>query len=228
MKTIILALLTSLPLWAITPENSIKQLEGINQTPTEVNCAEVAHELYKPVDALKDINTGKLTFLGRSLFPGNDQNYTCVYKSETAYVLYNNCLSSKKESSATDIEVISFNGDIASFYIQNKTADVAVSATPRSDYNMTWRVSVTVSPAVSSNLTVADLKRFKETYTPVSPGCSIGTTFKAQAMDSKAFCIGRVKNPAWQEAGEAFWKEPTAEWYETQKYLRKVVVGTKF
>jgi hypothetical protein len=75
--------------------------------------------------------------MGRQIFPGSGQNYTCVYKSETAYILYNNCMGNKKESSALDLEVISFNGDIASYFIQNADATVSVSDTARANYSMT-------------------------------------------------------------------------------------------
>lgn len=208
MKTLILALVTSLPLWALTPDNGA--------------------ELLNPTEALIDINSGKLVFMGREIFPGSGQNYTCVYRSETAYILYNNCMASKKESAATDIEVISFKGDIASFYVLNGKLTTPVSTITRAEYDMSWRISVTGSPAVTDKLTVADLKKHKEIHTEVSGGCSIGSTFKAQDMTSKAFCFGGVKNPTWIEAGEQFWKEPTEDWYTTLKYLRKVVVGTKF
>lgn len=228
MKTLFFAMLISQPLWAQSPQKAVKQLEEINRPASEVLCAEKDKELYSPLDALKDINSGKLTFLGREIFPGSGQNYTCVYKSETAYILYNNCMGNKKESSATDLEVISFTGDIVSFFIQNKDATVAVSATLRPDYDMTWRVSVAPSEAVSDKLTVADLKKYKEKNGINNGGCSIGSTFKAQDLNSKPFCYGGVDNPNWKTIGEKFWKEPTEDWYQTQKYLRKVVEGTKF
>ena len=228
MKIILIALLTSLPIWAQSTKKIVEQLDEINKPSSKVICAEDSNELYDPSEALKDINAGKLTFLGRALFPGNDKNLTCVYKSDTAYILYNNCLSSKKECAATDIEVISFNGDIASFYVQNANATIPVSKTLRSDYSMTWRVSVTATPSVSNKLTVEDLKKFKEKHDAVSGGCSIGSTFKAADLSSEAFCLGGVKNPTWNSAAEKFWKEPGEEWYKTQQYLRKVVLETKF
>ena len=221
-------MLASLPLLAQTPEKSVKQLEELNKGGAEVVCAEKEKVLYSPLEALKDINSGKLTFLGRQIFPGSGQNYTCVYKSETAYILYNNCMGNKKESSATDIEVISFKGDIVSFFIQNAEATVPVSATLRADYDMTWRVSSAPSEPVSDKLTITEIKAYKEKNTALTGGCSIGSTFKAKDMNSKPFCYGGVKDPTWLTMGEEFWKEPGEDWYATQKYLRKVVEGTKF
>jgi hypothetical protein len=93
---------------------------------------------------------------------------------------------------------------------------------------MTWRVSVAPSEAISDKLSIADVKKYKEKYTALTGGCSIGSTFKAKDMNSKPFCYGGVKNPAWMTEGETFWKDPGQDWYKTQKYLRKVVEGTKF
>lgn len=233
MKLIFLSFLLSLPIWAISPETSVQQLNEINNSSDQVICAENeakkdVDNLYNPIDALKDINAGNLTFMGREIFPGSGQNYTCVYRSDNAYILYNNCMASKKESQATDIEVIAFNGDIASFYVLNKTNHLPVSALPRADYDMSWRVSATESPPVSNKLTVADLKKHREKYSAVSGGCSIGSTFKAQDMDSKAFCIGGINNPEWKVEAENFWKAPSDDWYTTLKKLRKVVEGSKF
>ncbi len=224
--TFLLATLVSLPLWALSPKQMVKEVETINdQKPTQ-NC-EGEKQISLPLDAIKDINAGKLTFLGRDLFPGNDQNRTCVYKSDTAYILYNNCMGSKKESPATDIEVISFKGGITSFYIQNKDSAIPVSTMNRKDYDMTWRVSLIPTPAVGL-MTLAELKKFKENYDATSGGCFVGGTFKAQDMNSKGTCYGGVKSPEWSEAAEKFWKEPTDDWYASQKYLRKTVESTKF
>lgn len=181
-----------------------------------------------PLEALRSIKAGKLTYMGRDLFPGNDQNRTCVYKSDLAYILYNNCLSSKKESSATDIEIIGFDGNITNFYIQNKDDSSPISTQVRSQYSMTWRVGITPSDA-PGNLTLAQLKAYKEKYTVASSGgCFIGKTFEAQNMDSKASCLRKLQSPKWTDSATAFWLNPDAEWYEIQKYLRQVVVGTKF
>jgi hypothetical protein len=205
---------------------NIEKLNSINSNA--LDCEKTitnGDQLYTPQEALKDINSSKLVFLGRDLFPGNDQNRTCVYKNEKAYVLYHNCIANNKESSATDIEVISFNGGIASFYIQNAKGDAPVSETDRADYTMTWRVSSQPSPSVGK-MSVAELKKYRETHT--NSGCFIGSTFKAQDKDAKAHCFKGFENNSWVSAGESFWKEPGDEWMKTQKHLRSVAKGSNF
>lgn len=215
---------------ASDPKSLVKQVENLNSSKATDLCAsssEDENQVYLPADALKDINAGNLTFLGRDLFPGNDQNKTCVYKSEKAYILYNNCMANKKESPATDIEVISFEGGITSFYIQNKQAAPPVSSMTRSAYDMTWRLAFLPTPPVGV-MNINDLKKFKETYDATKGGCFIGSTFKAQDMSSRGQCYGGVKSPEWVDAAEKMWKEPGEDWYKTKKSLRKVVEATKF
>lgn len=227
---ILLSVIVSLPLLAVSPKDAVKQLENLKDPKPQVECAsptEDAAPLYTPTEAMKDIRAGKLVFLGRDLFPGSDQNRTCVYKSESAYILYNNCMGNKKESPATDIEVISFKGGIESFYILNKDAKVPVSTMERSSYDMSWRVSVTPTPP-AGNMNMAELKKFKEKYDPTSAGCTIGSTFKAQDMTSTVYCFHGATDPRWVTEGEKFWKEPGDEWLKTKQYLRQVVLETKF
>lgn len=186
---------------------------------------------YTPQQAIEDINSGKLTFLGRDLFPGSDQNRTCVYKSETAYILYNNCMSSKKEAPATDIEVISFNGGIMKFYIENNKTPGPISSNVRSQYDSTWTVSYLES-VVPGDLNVQGLIRYKQRFntSTTGGGCYVGGSFQAQNMSEKGNCYGNLKGKAdaWLSRSEDFWRNPGEDWYQSLKHLRKTVVGTKF
>ena len=195
-------------------------------------CAQVSSEASEkapitPQEAIKDINSGKLTFMGREKFPGSFQNYTCVYKSDRAYIIYNNCMGNKKENPTMDLEVISFEGTITSFYNENKTTEVPVSERVRSQYDMSWRLGYTPSPAVGK-MTITEIIAFKEKYDYTTGGCFIGSTFKAQDMNSEVSCFNVEDVSEWSTAAESFWKEPSDEWYETKKYLRTVIKNSKF
>jgi hypothetical protein len=182
-------------------------------------------EGYGPSQALADINNGQLVFMGRDMFPGNGQNRTCVYKSKSAYILYNNCMANKSEASATDIEVISFNGGMARFYILNDKKPI--SALKRSDYDVTWTVSYQETDPPGS-LNMAQLKAYKERAEKASGGCFIGSVFKPQDMSTKAGCYGKVDSPGWKQEAEQFWKDPGEEWYKTKKHLRQTVIKSSF
>lgn len=239
-KLIILSLfLVSSPLWAQTAKDVMKQLDGLQGLKLDAVCEtceakQVAEAPaprggdYTPQDALRDINSGKLTFMGRDLFPGSDQNRTCVYKSDKAYILYNNCMSSKKEAPATDIEVISFDGGVIRFYVENGQNPAPISTLPRSAYDSSWTVSFNPGPPPGS-IGVAGLKAYKEKVNPSSSGgCSVGNAFGAQNMNTKGFCYGGYKSPEWMPVAESFWKEPGDDWLKAKQLLRKTVVETKF
>lgn len=181
------------------------------------------------VDAMK----GPLTFLGRDLFPGSDQNRTCVYKSATAYILYGNCMASKKEAAATDITVIDFKGGTTHFYIENGH-DGAISGMTRSQYDSTWTIDY-IPTREPGTLNVNGLKDYMESYSMINNkggACFIGGSFKAQDMSSRTQCYGPIKGSAkaseWGNGAESFWRDPGQKWYDTLKSLRKTIVGTKF
>lgn len=225
-------ILTSFTLNAQTEIEVIKQLEGINNFEQLDQCERCESEdvlTYTPQKALQDINSGKLVFMGRDKFPGSAQNYTCVYKSDAAYVLYNNCMANKKEAGATDIEVISFNGGVIGFYIENNDISKPVSEVPRSEYSMSWKVMYTQTPK-PGNLDVAGLKKYMDYDIGTYGGCYIGKTFEAQKKESKADCFGKISSAKldWVPEAEKFWQDPGEEWLATKQKLRKTVVSSKF
>lgn len=147
MKKLILLslLLANSVAFAQSAKDVVKQLQSL-QSDVKLDavcetCEAQQLALPTPQQVIKDINSGKLTYLGRDLFPGNDQNKTCVYKSDTAYILYNNCMASKKECLATDIEIIPFNGGIVRFYIENNKNVGPISTIKRDSYDMNWSIS---------------------------------------------------------------------------------------
>ena len=106
MKIIFCALvLATTSLYAQTAKDVVKQLnglQGINTLdPVCETCEASQVPALTPQEAIKAINSGKLVYIGRELLAGHDQNRSCVYKSDTAYIIYHNCMGSKKESEAT-------------------------------------------------------------------------------------------------------------------------------
>ena len=224
--------------FAQTAKDVVKQLDGLQkniQTDAVCETCEASKRVsYSPLDALEDIKSGKLVFMGRDLFPGSDQNRTCVYKSDTAYILYNNCMASKKEAAATDIEVISFDGGMMRFYIENGTITGPISEMTRSQYDGSWTIDYTPS-LPPGNLDMNGLKKYIDSYSMINNkqgACFMGGTLKAQDQSVKPQCFGAVTNTPkaqdWKDKADPFWRDPGQGWYETLKSLRKTVVGTKF
>src|SRR5690606_21564351 len=55
-----------------------------------------AGHVFTAQEGIAAILDGPLEYMGRDLFPGSAQNRTCVFKSKSAYILYNNCMANKK------------------------------------------------------------------------------------------------------------------------------------
>ena len=218
--------------------NMTKTLETVSDGP-QVKCAseETSHEVgicrvgpYTPQEALKDINAGNLQFLGRDLLPGSFKNRACVFKSERAYVLYYNCMADRKEAGATDIEVISFDGDIVRFYVENSRKNIGrISQLDRSKYNLTWTISYSKTNP-PGNLNLSQIKAFKEKNSFYKGTCWVGTVGEAKNSNAKADCYGTAKAElsTWAPQSEKFWINPGIEWLETQQYLRKQVENAPY
>ncbi len=189
---------------------------------------------YTPELAISDIQNGNLEFMGRDLLPGSDQNRTCIFKSESAYILYNNCMSSKRESEVTDIEIIHFGGTSFSFYVENSADhnNGAVSQMKRESYDATWAMRSKSYGKPGENLSISELKAYMTTrYENVSGGCFIGGTPKyATDPNADGSCWGTDKDKVsnWKNSVEPFWKEPSQQWYEVQKMLRSKVKNAKY
>ncbi len=220
-------------------KESVKSLESIekvakNNSAPCLTCTVAGappESMYTPQQALADINAGQLKFIGRDLIPGNDQNKTCVFKTERAYVLYNNCMANRREAPATDIEVISFDGTIVRWYVENYSNLERISRLQRSQYDGTWSISSIPSIAPGPNMNLAQLKAYKAGIVSNYDGaCWIGRTGGAKDLTSKASCYGTVKNAqsTWAPEGESFWLNPPASWVSTHQVLRKLVETTPF
>lgn len=185
---------------------------------------------YSPQKAIADINSGALKFVGRELMPGSGQNYTCIYKNEKVFVLYNNCMASKVEAPATDIQVISPNGDLIRYYVENFTNTTPISETPREKYSGTWTVEYTKLAPLKLNSSIAQIKKFIGESDNASGGCWIGEMGKAQDSNTIAECHGTMNEalPNWKSNAESFWKTPGNDWAQVQLSLRSTVKSTKF
>lgn len=198
------------------------------ETPCDACEESQSNHVYTPQEGLSAILDGPLEYMGRDLFPGNAQNRTCVYKSKSAYILYHNCMANKKEAPATEIQVISFNGGVVRYYIENNGTG-PISDLTREQYNMTWTVDVKSSKPVGDKMSFQQIKNFMQGQVRVYDVCFIGSTFKAQDMSSEAGCLGKLKQEVeWKKKAESFWKKPGEDWYLAKKELRRVVEKTKY
>jgi hypothetical protein len=86
MKTFILLSLLVTPLFA----QDFSVLNRAASGPSAMNCEDCGDSANCPQNIVKDVLNGNLTFIGRDLLPGSDQNRSCVFRGATAYVIYTN------------------------------------------------------------------------------------------------------------------------------------------
>lgn len=189
---------------------------------TAVEVPSGPNEVFTPQQALIDLNAEELKFIGRELMPGSGQNRSCLFQNSKVIVIYDNCMSSKKEAPVTGIKIISKLGGEMEFYVENASSG-AVSKMTRSQYDSTWRLSYSASipPAAS---TINGIKKYMQDNEVNSKFCYIGESFKALA-EARATCSAAIAfdKTKWTSTAESFWQNPPEAWYTTQTKLRKLV-----
>ncbi len=203
--------------FAQSNQDAVRHLGALQNPGPEVTCP----SLITPREAMTELNNPVKTFIGRRNLYGHDQNYTCIYKTSRAYVLYHNCMGSKKEYNALDFEVIPFEGNIIGFSMENNNLGVP-STLRRSDYNMNWSVSFEVTNPPGGNLNADQLNTFLSSNSRRG-SCFIGSTFKAKDLTQRASCssVPVADTSVWEEEATSFWREPGEEWYRAIKESRK-------
>ncbi len=202
-----------------------KGLEAISGDPSPVaTCEDCADDPTCPQNLMRDVLNSPMTFMGREIMPGSNQNYSCVYRGATAYIIYGNCMGSKREGAATDIKIMPFTGGMISFYVENSSqVNTPISTMQRSQYDSTWRVSFQPSPATGT-LNMAGVKSVLESAnTRTSGGCYVGASMGAQDMAHRGACYGGYQNETWMSSARDFWQNPGTEWPQTLQRLRTTV-----
>ncbi|MFL5783503.1 MAG: hypothetical protein ACJ76H_02765 [Bacteriovoracaceae bacterium] len=220
MKTFIFLSSIFLATNAFALKEELKTIEA-GQVGPQVSCDSCSDQVNCPQRIVEQLRTGKLTFLGRDLLPGSDQNRSCVFRSESAYIIYRNCMGNKHEAPATSIAIIPFTGGMIDFYIENSSQVTdPISTLQRSQYDSTWRVSYSPTPA-PGELNMEGIKTYLKA--PHASGCYVGDSMGAQNMASHGNCYGGYKNSEWVTDAESFWKNPGPEWSRTLQQLRTKV-----
>ena len=204
---------------------------GVTEEEKEEDKKRISGSIYGPDQALKDINSGKLQFMGRvHIVSRGGQNYSCIYKNAKAYVVYNNCMGSKKEANVADLEVITKGGDYFKFYLEIYDSPKKPSMMRREDYRSgTWDM-VSAKGRAPGEMNIKQFKEYMEVRSDEQGAdvCFIGGSNKVNSSSVKADCIGNMtsQKSQWAASSENFWKIPSEDWYQTQKSLRKVVEGS--
>jgi hypothetical protein len=219
---------------AVTPtynENCGKE-KSATMTPPRVALAQGPSTVYTPMEALRDINSTKMKFVGRKKLNSSGSNQTCIFENENVYVYYDNCMASRKEAPATDFRVVSKNGGQINFYLEIYDTGRKMSDLKKSEYvNGTFGISYDETEKPPSNMNAAEAQQYMNNIEGSYPGfCFIGKTNQAASREQQGECSPKTESKLadWKSATEDFWKNPPAEWYSTQKVLRKLVETAPF
>jgi hypothetical protein len=165
--------------------------------------------LYTVTEALDDVLSGPLVFVGTGEWFGNYSIHACAYRN--ARVLVVNVYCTAKETPAFGLVVLSPSRGRVNVYAE---AETAISTLARADYN-TFRVEaqVAVEEPLALSFTYAELRAWDERrYNVYAPACWVetGATCPAELASLRA---------AWAPAGEGFVAAPPPEWYRLVKDL---------
>lgn len=200
--------------------------------PPRVALAQGPSTVYTPMEALSDINSGKMKFVGRRKLDSSGSNLTCIFENEKAYVYYDNCMASRKEAPATDFRVVSKNGGQINFYLEIYDTGRKMSDLKRGEYNKgSFGITYAETGKPHSNMNAAQAQQYMNNVEGSYPGfCFIGKTNEAASREQQGECSPRTESKLadWKSSTEDFWKNPPAEWYSTQKVLRKLVETAPF
>ena len=163
--------------------------------------------LYTITEALDDVLSGPLVFVGTGEWFGNFSIHACVYRN--ARVLVANEYCTAKETPAFGLVVLSPSRGRIHVYAE---AEAAISTLARGDY-ATFRVEVQapVEDPLSLSFTYPELRAWDERrYNTYAPACWVETS---------ATCAHELEPllAAWTPSGDAFIDAPPPEWYRLVK-----------
>ena len=187
-------------------------------TPVEVAAdapvaidAPSAAPLYTITEALADIDSGKLEFIGTGEWFGNYSIHACAYRNERVIVVNEYCTT--REQVALGLIVISPTRGHIKVYAE---AEKPISTLTRAGF-FSFRLEVEPPfDGISLTSSYADLRAWDERrYYGHVGGCW---------YESEIGCSDGTAPGEWDESAKAFLAEPPAEFYRLTKELHKRAV----
>lgn len=202
-----------------------------HQSSSKLKRGLASDDVYTPQDAVSDALSSKLVFKYYAQLPGaGDSVGSCVFANDKVLVVYNACLRSKKEAPATNIDIISFDGGMVSFYIENSERAGMKgknSQLRREDYDGNWRVSFAqTNSAFRPEMSMSELRSYYVANYGVlaKSSCYVGGTLVSNPIPR---CKGRALEiqDAWGASAAEFWAQPDENWYTFQKLMRSEIAS---
>lgn len=169
--------------------------------------------LYAADEALRDVLSGPLSYLGTGKWPGIRRMYACAFRNERVFVV--NVYCGITERQAFRLDVYSPTRGRVRIYAESKGL---VSAHRRADY-FTFMAESEPAPGPSAGLpTLAlsmsfdDLRTYEDRrYNAFLPTCYGGQ----ELSQPKGGCLGTLASsaPAWTDRHRGFLDRASEDWY---------------
>ncbi len=178
--------------------------------------------LYGAEEALRDVLSGGLQYIGTGRWPGVERSRACAFRNQRVVVV--NAYCTLNESQAFRIDVYSPQRGRVRIYAE---ANGAVSARDRPDY-FSFMVESGEPPSAETRippLTLAmsyeDLRHYEQRrYEAYLPGCFGGE----QNERNVGGCLGALapRHGEWSAQNRAFLERANADWYRVVREMREL------
>jgi hypothetical protein len=217
----------ALLLWGSGCAGSQREQPRVQQQPTREPSAAPSSrleppstQLYRVDDALRDVLSGELEYVGTGRWPGIERSYACAFRNERVLVV--NAYCTRKEAPAFRLDVYSPEHGRVSIYAE---ASGGVSTRARAAY-FTFTVASTPAPGpetrivpVALAMSYQDLQRYEqERYGAFLPSC-----FGGQRHEQKeGACLGALASQSnvWADRNRAFLEQASDDWYLLVRRMR--------
>lgn len=187
--------------------------------PSGVTVREISN-LYAPDEALRDVLSGELKYLGTGKWPGVERSRACAFRNDRVLIV--NVYCTLIEQPAFRLEVYSPERGRVRLYAE---ANGPVSARNRGDY-FTFMTESGPPPEhntplrpVALNMSYDELRSYEQRrYDARLPGCFGGE----QLNKPVGGCVGAVAvgETQWAARNRAFLDHPNDDWYRVIKRMR--------
>jgi hypothetical protein len=178
--------------------------------------------LYSAEEALRDVLSGELQYIGTGRWPGIERSRACAFRNQRVVIV--NAYCTLNEAQAFRIDVYSPTRGRVRIYAE---ANGAVSVRQRADY-FSFMVESgqppgpeTRIPPLTLSMSYEELRQYEQRrYDAFLPGCFGGD----QNDRNVGGCLGTLKprHGEWAARNRAFLQRANADWYRVIRQMRSL------
>jgi hypothetical protein len=178
--------------------------------------------LYSAQEALRDVLSGELEYIGTGRWPGVERSRACAFRNQRVVVV--NAYCTLNEVNAFRIDVYSPERGSVRIYAEAKGT---ISTRQRRDY-FTFTVESSPLPSSAAHLPrfalampYEDLRRYEQQrYEAYLPGCYGGEKYDQRVGG----CLGELapRRAEWAAQNQSFLDRASDDWYRVIRQMRRL------